>query len=1283
LAREDEQLPDTSLNVATALDLNLPARQLLDERFFLHRCLGAGGFGVVYEAEDLRDGGRVALKMLRHVEPEWLYRFKREFRALSGIIHPNLVVLDELFGSGDGWFFTMELIEGSDFVSHSRSAPGERPGAEASGVRQALALTRDTGTDPVGMPSHTQSAPFHEPRLRDTFRQLLDGLVVLHAADKVHRDIKPSNVLVTAAGRVVLIDFGLIYETRNTTDHCLIGTPQYMAPEQAASQEVGPSADLYGAGVMLYEALTGVRPIEGTPLQVLIDKQTRHVVPPASLVPGVPQDLNELCLELLRRDPRARPSALEARRRLDGPEARAVAIRGAAGDVTTFVGRHAELAALQGAFDTTHYGQSEVVLVSGQSGIGKTRLVGHFTARLVAEHSSVLLLEGRCHEREAIPYKALDGIVDALSRHLSRMPSGDIAAVLPTHRAMLTRIFPAFLRIPQLTPQRAPPLTSSGDHTALRDRAFLELRELFTRLAMSRPTVLCIDDLQWADEDGLRALAEILRKPDAPALLLIGTLRTSRSETGMTLDRLQELLPGKVRTLQLEALGDSDTLALAAALLGAGTRAGAPERIAVEASGHPLFVEELARHAALGTTASNVALDEMIWSRVLGLPPRAREIIELVSVAGKPLPQQVAADAAGLEPASFQQGAAALRASNLIRTGGAGWADTIETYHDRVRETVLERLHADRPQLLHRALARAFEASGTVDPETLAGHFRGAGEAARTAVYVEAAGDQAAAAFAFDQAATWFGEALASLPPRDPRRPTLHIKLGNALANGGRGAEAAPHFTTAAENAVTNEALALRHRAADQLLRSGHFDRGLEASRMVFASIGMRLPTTRLQTLLYLAFYTLLLRLRGLRFRQRPVAAIDAATRIQIDTCYSMAATLGFVDTIVGFVFQRRALLLALGAGHVERIGSLLAIDAAYTRAVSRRSSRRAERMLQLARDVTVQSGDVNGQLFVTAMSGLIDWWNGRFRAAAKNLNAAIHGTYDSSHGLTFERVTSRNYLIRTLALLGKFKQLRQCQEETLREALLRGDLYATVNLRIGFASLARLAEDRAELAESELHAAMHQWSTRGFHLEHYYALLANAWIGLYAGDAEKAYALSNELLRRSKRSLHLRLQTLRFHALYCRGTSALAMAEQGLGSRAQLLERASVDAHGIEAERMAWMLPFARVLRAGVALRRGNRVAALRELDAAVLEFAAGDMAAYADAASDRAARLRADATMQAELGRIAERFSAEGVVAPERMIRLLVPGLLATGEAGASPIDVHSRHIQLSSYE
>ncbi len=202
-------LESTSLGSGTQSDPSagisdsapLGARRLGD--YHLLRELGRGGMGVVYEAVHVHRGDRVALKMLPQVEGAQLYRFKREFRSAADISHPNLIGLHSLESDGAQWFFTMDLIEGVDFLDYVR---------------------------PAGQ--------LDLARLRSALAQLAMGAMALHGHHIIHRDLKPSNVMVTGDGHVILLDFGLVVELdqpglSQSTDK-IAGTPAYMAPEQAA-----------------------------------------------------------------------------------------------------------------------------------------------------------------------------------------------------------------------------------------------------------------------------------------------------------------------------------------------------------------------------------------------------------------------------------------------------------------------------------------------------------------------------------------------------------------------------------------------------------------------------------------------------------------------------------------------------------------------------------------------------------------------------------------------------------------------------------------------------------------------------------------------------------------------------------------------------------------------------------------------------------------------------------------------------------------------------------------
>ncbi len=270
-------------------------------RFTVQDRLGAGGMGVVYRAFDRERGEVVALKTMRRIDPRGLYRFKHEFRTLADLSHPNLANLYELVASGGHWFFTMELVEGVDFIAFVR---GPTVAAHAPGRAGAAGSAGTVARSARGL------EPEEVRRLRQALRQLAEGIAALHEAGKLHRDIKPTNVLVTAQGRVVLLDFGLVTDVGPSGHHTnpeepIVGTVAYMAPEQGAAQPVSRASDWYSMGVMLFAALTGRLPFDGRGRTVLAQKQASEAPRPSSMAPGVPADLDALCADLLLRDPAA------------------------------------------------------------------------------------------------------------------------------------------------------------------------------------------------------------------------------------------------------------------------------------------------------------------------------------------------------------------------------------------------------------------------------------------------------------------------------------------------------------------------------------------------------------------------------------------------------------------------------------------------------------------------------------------------------------------------------------------------------------------------------------------------------------------------------------------------------------------------------------------------------------------------------------------------------------------------------------------------------------------
>jgi len=715
-----------------------------NSRFQVRRRIGSGSFGIVYEAFDPVRNKVVAVKALRQATPDALYRFKREFRSLSDIAERNLVRLYELISEGDHWLVSMELVRGRNFIDYVR------------GIPFAL-LDEEEVVDSTG----AAADPF---RLGIALPQLAAGLVALHGAGKLHRDIKPSNVLVAEDHRVVLLDFGLVLDTDLLTSlentEATSGTPAYMSPEQGGGSPLGPASDWYSVGVMLYEALAGRVPFKGSYLEVLNAKRAGDVPPPSTVAQGIPPYLDELCRDLLRLDPQARPTADEILVRLGGAGPRITTMPATA----SLVGRDRHLRVLRDAFDATVDGRQTTICIHGDSGAGKTVLIRSFVEQLRDEVPDLLVLTGRCYQRESVPYKGIDSLVDAMHRYLARLDAAEIDALLPRDIAAAEQLFPVMRDLGDLMRMRrrvAPPLAE--DQQELRRRAFAAIRELLVRLAERSRLVIVIDDLQWGDVDSAELLEAVLRPPDAPPLLFIAAYRSDSVAASPFVPAFRERVAA--RDLAVEPLTSAESRHLALQLLGATVSdpMAVANLIAEESGGSPFFINELARAFVMAGRSvaplrrglasgedRDAAIREVLQVRLQSLDPPALGLLQMISVHGRPILR--APLHRSLSGGEFEKTLTTLAAQHLIRTRETAEGEAVEPYHDRIAEAAMAMLTENELRKRHEQLATALE-KFEADAELIADHLLAAGLYGRAAVYVERAADKAAAAVALDRAA--------------------------------------------------------------------------------------------------------------------------------------------------------------------------------------------------------------------------------------------------------------------------------------------------------------------------------------------------------------------------------------------------------------------------------------------------------------------------------------------------------------------------------------------------
>ncbi|MGH9873808.1 MAG: serine/threonine-protein kinase PknK [Pyrinomonadaceae bacterium] len=1260
------------------------------ERFRIRRRLGSGGMGVVYEAHDLETDKVVALKTLTRAEASHISRFKNEFRSLADVSHPNLAALYEFMSDGQYWFFTMELVQGLNFLEyvrpgyhakhvHSSRTPTLRKAPGASDSDRELLANYEAETKQLDSAKSPQSAEDRTETHQDpslslsrldpgalnvALRQLAEGLYGLHETGKLHRDIKPSNVLVTKEGRVVILDFGLVAEVEGREPHdtlTLAGTPDYMSPEQGAQRPLSRASDWYSVGVMLYQALTGRLPFAGKFYEVMMNKQNFDPPAPSELVSNTPAELNELCVRLLHRKPEERPSGREVLRILGhgrtGPLQRPIStpVQWVA-QTAPFVGRERQLRELEDAFKVTRGGQTVTVYLHGSSGMGKTAVARYFIDQLREKDADVVVLEGRCYERESVPYKALDGVVDSLTKYLLSLPEARAEALMPREVLALARLFPVMLQVDSVfnAPQREQEIP---DPFSLRRKAFAALRELLGRICDRQPLVLYIDDLQWSDADSTSLLEDLLRPPDSPPLLLLSSFRSEDVRTKPFLKALLEKTGNpSCREVLVGALSKSESYSLLHELLGSSASVLEPfaDAILGEARGNPFLLEQLARYALTSdqTATTGITLAVMLEERLRHLPDGARQFIDALAVAGRPINPEVVYQAAELSGDELPL-VTTLRAAQFLRTGGAG--HTLELYHDRIREAIANQLSPKKVTQIHRRLAQALEARGIDDPEALFEHYLGAGERVRAATHAAAAAKKAASALAFDRAAAFYRRALELAPARDAELVDLKRGLAEALVNAGRPAEAAQAYLDVAQLTSARHSLDFKRRAAQQLLMGGHINEGLELIRSVLAAIGLTYPAGPRSALFSLLLKRLQIRVRGLKFTERDESQIPEFDLVRLDTCYAVAAGLGAVDLIRGADFQSRHLLLALQAGEPYRVARAMAFEAAWTAARGGAGVERAAQIAHEAEELAQKVGHPHAIALAMWARGVVAYLAGTWQKATELCELASDVLRDRCTGVTWELTVANRYRLSSLLYLGELAEVSRRVPALLSTALEQGNLFAAMELRTRL-NLIWLAADDPDKARADVIEALKSWPHEGFHLQHYVSLHALTQIELYTGDFEVAWKHVNGQWPALEDSLLLRTPAVRVEAMQLRARTALASS--GGGSDGSKLRLAEKMARKIEKVNMSWSKPFATLVRATIAHQRAEPGKANALLLEAARGFERAEMRLHVAAVRRRLGEKLRDERGRQMITEADTWMARQKIKNPEAMTRMVAPG-------------------------
>jgi anti-anti-sigma factor len=781
--------------------LRLPG-QMLRDRYRIEERIGKTELGVVLRATDTRLGRTVAIKTLSSFGPAASGRFLSQAQRMARLNSPNIVAIfdvDEEKGT---------VYQITEYVHEPT-------------LREAL------------------NRP-EQIRWLEIASEILLALEYAHSKGIVHGNLKPENVLLSTP--VKLTDFGLrwIEEGQNLQEMpLLLGSPDYLAPEQILGQPVEPRTDLYAVGVVLYEMLTGRRPFTGEATAVLESQIHEQPRPLREFKPGISPSLEHLVLKLLSKNPEDRyADTLQTRRVLmrlsENEPPTAVAEKQPAArqkvNRAPMIGRTRQLKQLSDLWQLTGQGQGQCVFITGEAGVGKTRLAEELARQL--EPASGFM--GQCSDAERrTPYQPF---MEAIRNYLRQIPQSQWESALGETASVMATILPELCEVmPGLSP------IMIQDANQERQRLQDGWRQFLLQTAADQPRLLILDDFHWADAASLQILPYLARQVAEMPVMLLVTYRDADLPPEHPLAEMRQALSRypHCHYLPLDRLDLDEVRQLLESIWRQSVPEDWAQAIFERTGGNPFYIEEVVKNLL---DEKAVTMEDGLWQfkplvsvrlpervrdivrqRVSRLSPVSQELLRLAAVLGQ---QFVFQDLTAVTDQPEQ-----LLLESLDELLGRGILQETERSaelafsHGEFQEVVYTDLNPVRRRLLHEQVAQALEAAAGDERHNIAGqlayHFHQAGNNANCFAYSLQAARQANQRHAFETALSWYRDAVNhvdELPGLSlDERMTAYEGLGNMLRFHSRYPEAVIVYLKLVELARQSGDAALQSRALVRL----------------------------------------------------------------------------------------------------------------------------------------------------------------------------------------------------------------------------------------------------------------------------------------------------------------------------------------------------------------------------------------------------------------------------------------------------------------------------------